>query len=123
MEKLQIIVNGLSEEQVRKDIEKCMKGWHLFFREPKDATYEFFVPFWGYTWDNTAENLKEIITKGSRVGEKNKHHICVFVYNGEDRFAWCSWTKEVYDFKTEKKYQLEGNRLAKRITDLINALF
>ena len=119
MKNIQIVVEGVSEEQIQKDIERNTRGWRLFFEEPKDASYEFLSPFWGFHWDGTSENLKEIITKGTRVGDKNKHHICLFKYNGEDRFAWCSWTKEVYDFNTKTKHQLEGKGLARKIVELI----
>lgn len=122
MKRLQIIVEGVSEEQIQKDIERNTRGWRLFFEEPKGAKYEFFSPFWGYHWDGTSENLKEIILEGARVGDKIKQHICVFKYNGEDRFAWCSWTKEVYDFNTYIKYKLTDKGLAKKIVDLINVL-
>lgn len=32
-------------------------------------------------------------------------------------------TKEIYDFNTKAKYQLEGNHIAMKITDLITELF
>lgn len=116
------IVVGVPEEQLQKDIERMAKGWKLFFVEPTGAKYKFIQPFWGFNWDGTSENLKEIITEGTRVGDKNKQHLCIFKYDGEDKFAWCSWTKEVYDFSTKVKHQLEGNGLAKKITELINSL-
>ena len=78
------------------------------------------TPFWGFHWNGTAENLKEIILRGARVKDKVKSHICVFKYNGIDRFAWCSWTKQVYDFDTKKYYQLEGKQLSTKITSIIN---
>lgn len=119
MKVMKIVVEGLSEEQIQKDIERMTKGWKLFFEEPTGAKYNFIQPFWGFPWDGTSENLKEIITEGTRVGDKNKQHICLFKYNGENRFAWCSWTKEVYDFNTKIKHQLEGNGLTRKITELI----
>jgi len=123
MEKIQIVVEGLSEEQVRKDIEKATKGWRLYFVEPEGVDWHFIQPFFGFKWNQTPENLKEIIIKAIKVKDKHKQHICVFKWNGEDKFAWCSWTKQVYDFTTKKYYQLEGNNLARKITDvIINAL-
>lgn len=123
MKTIQVIIEGVSEEQIQKDIERLTKGWKLFFEEPEGAKYQFMHPFWGYSWDGTSDNLKETILKSTKVGECRKHHICVFKYNGEDRFAWCSWTKEIYDFNTKAKYQLEGNHIAMKITDLITELF
>lgn len=123
MKTIQITVKGVSEEQIQKDIERMTAGWRLFFEGPEDTKYQFMNPFWGYSWDGTSDNLKEIILKSAKVGERLKQHICVFKYNGEDKFAWCSWTKEVYDFNTKTKYQLEGNHIAMKITDLITELF
>ena len=122
MKTMQIVIEGVSEEQIQKDIERMTKGWKLFFEEPTGAEYQFIQPFWGFPWNGTSEDLKEIITEGTRVGDKNKHHICIFKYDGEDMFAWCSWTKEVYDFRADVKHQLEGNGLARKITDLIDIL-
>lgn len=119
MEKIQIVVEGLSEEQVRKDIENATKGWRLFFIEPKGVDWQFMQPFFGFKWDQTPENLKEIIIKATKIKDKRKQHICKFEWNGEDKFAWCSWTKQVYDFTTKKYYQLEGNKLANKITNVI----
>lgn len=123
MKTTQITIKGISEEQLQKDIERMAAGWKLFFEEPEGAKYQFINPFWGYSWDGTSDNLKEIILKAAKVGERLKQHICVFKYNNEDKFAWCSWTKEVYDFNTKTKYQLEGNHIAMKITDLITELF
>lgn len=122
MKYLKLKIEGVSEIQIQKDIEKNTKGWRLFFEEPTGVSYQFMQPFWGYQWNQTSENLKDIIIKATKVGDKNKQHICVFKYNGIDRFAWCSWTKEVYDFNTKIKYQLKGNKLAKQITELIVTL-
>ena len=114
-----IVLEGVSEAQIQNAIEKNTRGWWLFFEEPSGADFQFLTPFWGFRWDGTAENLKEIILKGAKVKDKVKQHICVFKYNGEDRFAWCSWTKQVYNFDTKKYYQLEGKHLAQKITDII----
>lgn len=119
MKPLQIIIEGVSETQIQKTIEKNTKGWRLFFIEPEGTDYLFMKPFWGYKWDGTAFSLKEIIKEGAKVGDKHKHHICLFKYNGEDKFAWCSWTREVLDINTKIKYQLEQGQLARQITDLI----
>lgn len=122
MESIKIVINGLSEEEIQRDIKKMVSGWHLFFVEPTGASYKFIQPFAGYKWNMTAENLKEIIIKGTRVGDRNKQHLCVFKYNGEDKFVWCSWTKQVYDFSSKKYHNFEGNKLARKITDLITSL-
>ena len=122
MKPLQIVIEGVSEAQIQDAIEKNTRGWCLFFEEPTGASFKFMQPFWGFHWDGTAENLKEIILRGARVKDKVKQHICVFKYNGIDRFAWCSWTKQVYDFSSKKYYNLEGNKLASKITDLIVSL-
>ena len=120
MKTMQIVLEGVSEAQIQNAIEKNTRGWWLFFEEPSGADFNFITPFWGFHWNGTAENLKEIILRGARVKDKVKQHICVFKYNGIDRFAWCSWTKQVYDFDTKKYYQLEGDKMAMKITSIIN---
>ena len=120
MKTMQIVLEGVSEAQIQNAIEKNTRGWWLFFEEPSGADFQFMTPFWGFHWDGTAEKLKEIILRGARVKDKVKQHICVFKYNGIDRFAWCSWTKQVYDFDTKKYYQLEGDKMAMKITSIIN---
>ena len=123
MEKIQIVVEGLSEEQVRKDIEEATKGWRLFFVEPEGVDWQFMNPFFGFKWNQTPEDLKRIILQAIKIKDKYKKHICKFEWNGKDMFAWCSWTKQVYDFNTKKYYQLEGDNLARKITNvIINAL-
>ena len=116
---LEIVLEGISPKQVQEAVERKTKGWWLYFEEPSGVNYEFLSPFWGYHWDGTPEDLKKIIIRGATVKGHTKHHICVFKYNGEDMFAWCSWTKEVYDFHTKIKHQLEGKQLAAKITGLI----
>lgn len=122
MEKLQIVIEDVSEEQIQRDIERMTKGWRLFFIEPADVEYEFFNTFWGYPWNGTPEDLKDAICSIARVDGKVKQHICTFVLDGQERFAWCSWTREVYDFKTKIKHQLDNGQLAMKITNLINEL-
>ena len=122
MEHLKLIIEGVSEIQIQKDIERMSRGWKLFFVEPTGANYNFIQPFWGFSWDGTSKNLKEIILKGAKINDKLKQHICIFKYNGKDMFAWCSWTTQVYDFTTKKYYKLEGNRLSAKITTLIENL-
>ena len=119
MEKIQIVIEGRSEEQVRKDIEEAIKGWRLFFIEPEGVDWQFTQPFFGFKWNQTPENLREIIIKHTKIKGKHKQHICRFQWNGKDKFAWCSWTKQVYDFDTKKYYQLEGDNLARKITNVI----
>ena len=120
MEKLQIIIEGVSEEQIQKDIERMTKGWRLFFHEPEHVDYEFFNPFWGRQWDGTAENLRELILQGDCIKGHHKHCVITFDYNGVQRFAYCTWTKQVYDFTTKKYYELEAPKLATKITEIIN---
>lgn len=122
MKPLQIVIEGVSEIQIQKAIEKNTRGWWLFFEEPSDADFQFMSPFWGFHWDGTAKNLTDIILRGARVKDKIKHHICVFKYNGKNMFAWCSWTKQVYDFSTKKYYQFKGGLLAAKIAALIDGL-
>lgn len=119
MKKIQIVVEGRSEEQVRKDIEEATKGWRLFFVEPEGVDWQFMQPFFGFKWNQTAEDLRRIILQATKIKDKHKQHICRFEWNGKDRFAWCSWTKQVYDFNTKKYYQLEGDKLADKITNVI----
>ena len=119
MKQINIVVEGLSEEQVRKGIKDATKGWRLFFIEPQGVDWQFIQPFFGFKWNQTPENLREIILKATKIKDKHKHHICKFEWNGKDMFAWCSWTRQVYDFNTKKYHQLEGDNLARKITDLI----
>lgn len=122
MPNIEIVVEDSLKEQDLRDLWKMVKGWRLFFFEPEGVEYHFDSPLWGYKWDYTPENLKEIIKEGAKVGDKHKHHICVFRYNGEDMFAWCSWTREVADLHTNVKYPLENGQLATKITELITDL-
>lgn len=118
MEKIQIVVEG-SEKEIQQMIETNTKGWRLFFIEPSGAEFIFLNPFWGRKWNGTPENLKELILEGDFVNGHHKHCIVKFMLDGKERFAFCTWTKQVYDFNTKKYYQLEGNKLARKITDLI----
>ena len=120
--KLQIVVEGISEEQIQKDIECMTKGWRLFFIEPSNVEYQFINSFWGAEWNGTPKDLKEIILEHTKVGDKYKQHICVFKYNGVDRFIWCSWTKQLYDCVT-KEYHLLEPKFSITITNKINELF
>ena len=61
MEVVKIVVEGVSEEQVMRDIERNLRGWKLLLQEPKGVSYEFMNPFFGHTWDGTAEDLLRII--------------------------------------------------------------
>ena len=122
MKAISITIEAVNEEQIQREIEENTSGWRLFFQEPTGANYEFLQTFWGYKWDGTSETLKEIILDGCRVGDKHKQHLCIFKFDGEDRFVWCSWTREVYDCNTGIKHQLEGSKLALQITNLIYKL-
>jgi hypothetical protein len=120
MEQLTIVVDGLSEEQVREDIKRMTKGFHLFFVEPTGMDYHFIQPFWGYEWtEYSASQLKETILKTIKINGVNKHFILVFKLDGKDRFAFCSWTSQLYDFKTKEYHELGNTRLSKMIADKI----
>lgn len=125
MEKLTVVIDGScnADEQIEMLIERNTRGWRLFPQEPKGAEWDFCTPFWGYTWDGTVENLIEVITKGTKVGDKNKQHLLIFRYDGEDLFVWCSWTREFYDCTTKVKHQLVAPKLGKQMVDLINQHF
>ena len=118
MEKLQIVVEGVSEEQIQKDIERMTRGWRLFFIEPTGAKFSFLNPFWGREWNGTPANLKEIILEGDYVEGHHKHCIVKFMYDGKERFAFCTWTKELYDFHSKAKYIMEP-KIATNITEKI----
>lgn len=124
MEKLQIVVKGVSEEQLQKDIERMTKGWRLFFIEPNNSDFKFINSFWGESWDETPSELKRIIsTKGVNKSTGNiRPMILVFKWNGEDRFAWCSWEKVLYDFHTKIKHPIVP-KFAINITNKIKELF
>lgn len=122
MERIQIVVDGLSEEQVRKDIERNTRGWKLILQEPKGADYWFFNPFFGHSWDGTAESLRKIIITYGNVGGHQKHMILRFLWNGQDRFAWCSWEKVLYDCESDIKYTMEP-KYADSMVEAIKELF
>ena len=123
MKQMRIIVDGVSEEQIQQDIERMTKGWRLFFVEPTGANYEFINTFWGRVWDGTVENLKEIVTAGTKVGDKNKHAIVTFKWDGEDRFAYCTWTRELYDFNTKLKHYIDPKlTISVGVTEEINKI-
>lgn len=110
-----------------KTFKENIAGWHLFFHEPTGVKYQFINPFWGRDWDGTAKNLKDISFEGTALKLKGdqerhrKHAIWVFLKDGEERFAFCSWTLQVYNFRTKSYTQLEGNRLSEKITEAILA--
>lgn len=122
MKQLRLIVEGLSEEQVMRDIERNLRGWKLLLQEPKGANYEFMNPFFGHSWDGTAENLRHIIITYGNIGRHQKHMILRFQWNGEDRFAWCSWERVLYDCETCIKHPVEP-KYAVNMVRLINDLF
>lgn len=120
MEQLTIVVDGLSEEQVREDIERMTKGFRLFFVEPTGQNYHFIQPFWGYEWtEYSASQLKDAILKTIKINGVNKHFILIFKLDGLDRFAFCSWTRQLYDFETKEYHQLGDTRLSKEIATKI----
>ena len=79
------------------------------FIEPTGADFKFMNPFFGHSWNGTSEDLKRIIsTYGvNKANKRIRPMILVFQWNGEDRFAWCSWEKVLYDFHTEIKHPIE----------------
>lgn len=117
-----IVIEGLSEEQVRRDIERGLAGWKLLLQEPQGVEYQFINPFFGHPWDGTAEDLRRIITTYGKIQGKQKHMILRFQWNGEDRFAWCSWERVLYDCETEIKHHIEP-KYSINITELIHKLF
>lgn len=122
MKKSNIEINGVFENQITDSIIENTNGWKLFFEEPTGAEYFFINPFWGYSWDGTAALLKNIILTATAIDGRIKQHICVFKYNGQDKFAWCAWTRQLYDFNTKKYHYLEGDRLSRKIAELIHTL-
>lgn len=118
MKPMQIIIEGVSEEQIQRDIERMTKGWKLFLVEPSDVTYKFINPFWGFPWDGTHGTLRELMIHKVKIGGVRKHAIWVFKWNGEDRFAYCTWTRELYDFHSKAKYIMEP-KIATNITEKI----
>lgn len=124
MEKLQIVVEG-SEKEIQQMIENNVKGWKLFLVEPNDVDFKFINLFWGFSWDGTATSLRELMIEKVKVNGVRKHAIWVFKWNGEDRFAYCTWTKELYDFNTKKKYIMEpkiATNIAGKIKEIVYGL-
>lgn len=109
MKTMQIVIDGVSKEQFQRDIERAMKGWKLFFHASESSTFQFSNPFFGYSWDGTAEHLKKIISNFgvNKETKRVRPMILVFQWNGENRFAWCSWEKVLYDFNTKTKHSIE----------------
>ncbi len=122
MESLAAVIDGGSDEQVEMLIEQNTRGWRLFPKEPKGAWWNFFTPFWGYSWDGTKEELRDIIVTSTKVDGRNKQHLLLFRYNGAAKFIWCSWESALYDFNTGVKHQLERKEICKQIVNLINQL-
>lgn len=121
MKPLQIVIEGISPEQIQKDIERNLKGWKLLLYPPKGMSYDFINPFFGHTWNGTSEDLRRIITTYGKVNGQQKHMLTIFQWNGEDKFVWCSWTHELYDAKTGIKHLIEP-KYADNITNLIKLL-
>lgn len=123
MKQMKIVIEGVSEEQIQRGIERMTKGWRLFFEEPAGVDYEFFNSFWGESWDETPESLKSIIQKHgiNKNTGKIRPLILVFKLNGIDRFAWCSWERVLYDFNTKVKHPIEP-KFAANITGKIKEL-
>ena len=120
MKVIQIVVEGVSEEQIQKDIERNLRGWKLILQEPKGADWKFMNPFFGHPWDGTSEELYRIISTYGRNPDTGKIRpmIIIFQWNGEDRFAWCSWEKVLYDCKTKIKHPI-APKYAGNITEKI----
>lgn len=123
MEKLQIVVEG-SEKEIQQMIENNVKGWKLFLVEPSDVTYKFINLFWGFPWDGTHETLRDLMINKVKIEGVRKHAIWVFKWNGEDRFAYCTWTRELYDFHSKAKYIMEpkiATNIAYKIRQIMEA--
>ena len=106
-----MIVQGVSDQEVENMIEQNTRGWHLFFYPPTGAD-DFINTFWGREWDGKSSNdLKDAIVtvcKNYKAGNgKVRHSITLFKLDGMDRFAFCSWTKQLYDFNTKKYHLVE----------------
>lgn len=106
-------------EDIQRKIEQHMKGWSLFFYPPKGQDYDFISPFFGHKWDGTPETLRTIHNTSVRINGKPRHALMVMQYDGEDRFVWCTWTKELYDCLTKVKHKLEP-RYSENICRVIN---
>ena len=123
METIKIVVEGVSEEQIQRDIERNTRGWRLFLEPPKGQSYTFLNPFFGHGWDGSATNLCTILKYTvNNETKKIRPHLCIFSYNGEDRFVWCSWERVLYDINTKVKHPIEP-KFSVNITELINSLF
>lgn len=118
---LQIVVEGVSEEQIQKQIAKATSGWRLFPIEPNDVDFHFIVPFFGFSWNGEEDSLRKLMLEKVAIKGNRKHAIWLFKYNGEDRFAYCTWTRELHDFNT-KKYHVMEPKIATNVTNKINEL-
>lgn len=109
MKHLSLIVEGVSEQEIQETIHKNTQGWRLFFIEPTGVDYQFINTFWGRDWDGTPQSMADSIVTVCGIPNTNKHHafIMQFMLNGQERFLFCSWTKELYDCATSTKYKIE----------------
>ena len=120
METMTLKVEGVSEEQIQQDIFENTRGFRLFFHTPKKADYTFLNPFWGYKWEfYDDKQLRDIILNATMVENKIKPFVLAFLLDGKERFAFCSWTCQLYDFNTNEYYQFEGDKLAQKISNKI----
>lgn len=101
-------IQGLSHDKVMTDIKKCTKGWRLFFKDGKTEE-SLFNPFWGYKWDGSAEQLKELIIKKTLNKEtgKIKNHFISFHYNGIEKAVFSSRHRAIYSFADESFIKVE----------------
>lgn len=115
-------IQGLSHNKVVTDIKKYTRGWRLFFKDAKTED-SLFTPFWGYEWDGSAEQLKELIIKAALNKEtgKVKHHFILFCYDGVEKAVFSSRHRAIYSFVDESFIKVEVP-MAKRISQILAQL-
>ena len=116
---MEIVIEGMSEQEVMNNITAAQSGWRLFPTEPEGVDFKFLVPFFGFKWDGQEDSLRNLMSTKALVGGVRKHCIWVFQLDGKDRFAYCTWTHELYDFNT-KEYHIMTPKYATSITSTIN---
>lgn len=117
---MEIIIEGMTQQEVMNNIATAQSGWRLFPTEPNNADFTFLVPFFGFKWDGQEDSLRNLMSTKTKVNGVLKHCIWVFQLDGKDRFAYCTWTHQLYDFKT-KEYHIMLPKYATNITFTINS--
>lgn len=119
-------IPGLSHDKImagiKKYTEKYTKGWRLVFKDAKTED-SLFTPFWGYEWDGSAEQLKELIIKVALNKETGrvKHHFILFCYDGVEKAVFSSRHRALYSFVDESFIKVEVP-MAKRISQILAQL-